>query len=395
MWHSSKFLFLLCLMMILPVSWLYAAPLSLQVSSLAQPIPAPITDGNILVYELHLLNVDDKTLRVGLIEISDENGNLLGNYSGKKLEENSFVYQEGSKVDTKDIELKKGMGAFVYIWIVQPKNAKLPKTLLHKIWIEERFVDKGLAIVEPIDYQLEISKQTPVVLEYPLRGANWVAAGAPAISSYHRRTILPIEGKFYLAQRYAVDWVQVCANGNSAIGDIRNNENWVSFSHEVLAVDNGIVSLVNDGMKENSPPEMPTSHLTLSEIPGNYVILKINQNAKDFYVLYAHMQPGSIRVKKGDKVKSGQVIGLLGNTGNSSAPHLHLHVSDANDPLRSEGIPFIFKEVTLLGTIEEIDGDYGIWSSLPLQSKSQSKNVMPSMNQVFNFTSVPAAKCPQ
>ena len=56
--------------------------------------------------------------------------------------------------------------------------------------------------------------------------------------------------------------------------------------------------------------------------------------------MYAHLQPGSIRVKVGDKVKTGQVLGLVGNTGNSSEPHLHFQLMNANSPLGSEGLPY-------------------------------------------------------
>jgi murein DD-endopeptidase MepM/ murein hydrolase activator NlpD len=56
--------------------------------------------------------------------------------------------------------------------------------------------------------------------------------------------------------------------------------------------------------------------------------------------MYAHLQPGSLRVKVGDKVKAGQVLGLVGNTGNTSEPHLHFQLMNANSPLGSEGLPY-------------------------------------------------------
>jgi murein DD-endopeptidase MepM/ murein hydrolase activator NlpD len=60
------------------------------------------------------------------------------------------------------------------------------------------------------------------------------------------------------------------------------------------------------------------------------------------FAFYAHMQPGSLRVKVGDKVARGQVLGLLGNTGNSSEPHLHFQICNANSELGSEGLPYEF-----------------------------------------------------
>ena len=65
------------------------------------------------------------------------------------------------------------------------------------------------------------------------------------------------------------------------------------------------------------------------------------------FVLYAHMKPGSVRVKTGDKVKRGDVIGHVGNTGNSSEPHLHLHVMDGPSPLLADGLPYVFDAFTV------------------------------------------------
>ena len=58
------------------------------------------------------------------------------------------------------------------------------------------------------------------------------------------------------------------------------------------------------------------------------------------------MQPGSLRIKPGDKVKTGQVLGLLGNSGNTDAPHLHFHVMDGASPLGSNGLPYAFTSFT-------------------------------------------------
>jgi murein DD-endopeptidase MepM/ murein hydrolase activator NlpD len=62
---------------------------------------------------------------------------------------------------------------------------------------------------------------------------------------------------------------------------------------------------------------------------------------------HIHLQPGSVRVRKGDRVKARDVIGKLGSSGNSSEPHLHFHVCDSNDPLMSAGIPVNFSNVTI------------------------------------------------
>lgn len=59
------------------------------------------------------------------------------------------------------------------------------------------------------------------------------------------------------------------------------------------------------------------------------------------FAFYAHLQPGSLKVKVGDRVKRGQVLGLVGNSGNSTEPHLHFHLADSKSPLGSEGLPYV------------------------------------------------------
>lgn len=82
------------------------------------------------------------------------------------------------------------------------------------------------------------------------------------------------------------------------------------------------------------------------------------------------MQPGSLRVKLGDKVRRGQVLGLVGNSGNSTEPHLHFHLADANSPLGAEGLPYV------LDSFETRDSD-GNWH--------QHTREMPMQNAIVRF----------
>jgi murein DD-endopeptidase MepM/ murein hydrolase activator NlpD len=95
---------------------------------------------------------------------------------------------------------------------------------------------------------------------------------------------------------------------------------------------------VLDDLPEGTPGANPTG-LTLEQYGGNHVVQDIGNGR---YAFYAHMQPGSITAKVGDVLKAGDVVGKLGNSGNSDAPHLHFHIMDSPDPLRSNGLPFVF-----------------------------------------------------
>jgi murein DD-endopeptidase MepM/ murein hydrolase activator NlpD len=96
------------------------------------------------------------------------------------------------------------------------------------------------------------------------------------------------------------------------------------------------IASVVDGNPEQTPGTFPEA-ITLAQADGNSVVLDLGGGR---FALYAHLQPGSIRVHPGDRVQRGQVLGLVGNTGNSLAPHLHFHVMDGASPLDSNGLPY-------------------------------------------------------
>ena len=114
---------------------------------------------------------------------------------------------------------------------------------------------------------------------------------------------------------------------------------------------------MKDGIPENIPG--PTSRavaITLETVGGNHVIVDIGGGR---YAFYAHLQPGSPRVKVGDRVRRGQVLGLVGNSGNSTEPHLHFHLSDGNSPLGSEGVPYGYETFELVGRCESFGSGCG------------------------------------
>jgi len=104
------------------------------------------------------------------------------------------------------------------------------------------------------------------------------------------------------------------------------------------------------------------------------------------FVMYAHLQPGSLRVKLGEKVKSGQILALLGNTGNSDAPHLHFQMMDTNSPLGAEGIPYELRTFTQTGVIDDSDAIDAGKSWQPKNPKVVKHEMeFPVDNAVVNF----------
>jgi murein DD-endopeptidase MepM/ murein hydrolase activator NlpD len=117
---------------------------------------------------------------------------------------------------------------------------------------------------------------------------------------------------------------------------------------------------------------------------GNYVVVDIG---KGRYAIYAHMQPDSLKVKVGDTVKTGQVLGLLGNTGNTDGAHLHFHIMDGPSPLLSNGLPFVFTQFTGEGLVT--DGEalqkFEVTPVDPSALTGTHKNEMPLNLEVVAF----------
>lgn len=178
------------------------------------------------------------------------------------------------------------------------------------------------------------------VIGPPLKGADWGAANGPRNDSRHRRGLLTVEGHAYIAERFATDWVRITPSGDVHTGNAEDNKNYPGYGAEVIAVSDGIVTEARDGIVENTPPTTAVP-ITLETIAGNHVIERIGAG---LYASYCHLQPGSLRVKAGARVKRGDVLGLLGNSGNSDAPHLHFQICNANSVLACEGVPYAFSK---------------------------------------------------
>ncbi|HKN68597.1 MAG TPA: M23 family metallopeptidase, partial [Gemmatimonadaceae bacterium] len=216
-----------------------------------------------------------------------------------------------------------------------------------------------------------------LVIAPPLRGGPWLAANGPSAESGHRRAMIPLDGAFYIAQRFAIDWVKVDATNKTYSGDSLKNSSYYAYGNDALAVADGIVTEVKDSIPENVPGiNSRAVPITLETVGGNHVIVDLGGG---HFAFYAHLQPGKIRVKLGDRVRRGQVLGLVGNSGNSTEPHLHFHVSDASSPLGSEGVPYAFEILTVVGHCE------GFTGQCPRSAEVVRHREMPVANELVRF----------
>jgi hypothetical protein len=186
----------------------------------------------------------------------------------------------------------------------------------------------------------------------PLRGDGWVTVnGCCGADSIHRFIRLAVDGShFFKPEIFAIDWVQL-QDGRPFTADGARNEQWFAFGAEVVAASDGIVVSVRDDMPEETPNQPTVAVRQPADYAGNHVVI---QMAPAVWVTYAHLQPGSIPVAVGDRVTTGQLLGRLGNTGNSTGPHLHFQLSDGPDVLTSNSLPFVFDHYTLAGSIDPV-----------------------------------------
>jgi murein DD-endopeptidase len=202
--------------------------------------------------------------------------------------------------------------------------------------------------------RVELKQHELLTIGPPVRGGDWLAANGPSNGSNHRRALMAVNGKARIAQRFAIDWVKFGSDGQLAHDDRSRNANWYGYGSEVLAVADGTVVAIKDGIPENVPlTDKFAVPITLETIGGNYVIVDVGH---DRFAMFMHLQPGSIRVSAGSKVRRGEVLGLLGNSGNSDAPHLHFQIADSNSPIGSEGLPFVLESFQLVGAVKSLEG---------------------------------------
>jgi len=307
-------------------------------------LPAPfVAEGRQhLLYELRVTNLGRADRAIQRLDVLQGNA-IVASWSGDSLTAIAIRMGEAPGGDAR--RLNAGRQVLVHLMVsLAPDRAA--RELTHRFLLTHPDSLSGPprdTLVGPVI----AAGPAPPVLSPPFKGGVWLAANGPGNASGHRRTAVPIGGQARIAQRLAIDWVKVGPDGRLWQGDSTRNENWHGYREPLLAVAEGTVVDIKDGIPENTPltPQRAVE-ITLETIGGNYVIIDIGGGR---YAFYAHLVPGSLTVMVGDRVRTGQVIGLLGNSGNSDAPHLHFHLSDAPSPLGSEGIPYMIDRYEKLG----------------------------------------------
>jgi hypothetical protein len=319
-----------------------------EVTCPSLPIPVNIEKRKVLVYELDITNFDVVPLTLKRFEAfgNDEGTAALITLEDEKLSAAMIrvgaASSAGEAKDTRVIE--PGVRNVVFVWIELPSNRPMPARLKHQMVFSAAAADGSSTDAALQNFQVPVSQDLVPTLSPPFHGGIWLAGNGPANDSGHRRTIMAIDGQTYSPERSAIDWVKIGPNGDTHHDEIKKNENWWGWGEPVLAVADGEITEVVDGIADNTPRVLPP--VTLDNIAGNHIILRIAANR---FVTFAHLQNGTIKVRLHDHVHRGDVLALLGNSGNATGAHLHLQVTDRNSVLQSQGVPYVFSSFTYLG----------------------------------------------
>lgn len=349
------------------------------------PCAVPIAGRTFLVYELHITNllpVDVELVRVQVLSSSNP-GAPLGDHQGADLARRIGRPGLPPSHDAPRI-LGAGLRAVVYFWLDISGEPARPTSVRHHIEMIVRRPSSPGATLESA--AVEICKQELIELDPPVRGGPWVAIYDPDLKGGHRTAIYAIDGRARIPGRFAIDLVRLSPTGTLEAPGSEPPPNWNGYGSDVLAVADATVAAAMDDIPdtEYSPGSKPLP-VPLQNASGNYVALDLGNGR---FAFYEHLKHGSITVRRGERVRSGQAIARLGNSGSSSiGPHLHFHVSDTSSPLGAEGLPYVFARFEQLGRFASIaalvDGQQ--WTSTRDADRVRRREFAPA-NSVIMFS---------
>jgi len=371
-------------------------PLILSVQD--APVPFTGSDGNThLVYELWMLNFSSGDISVQKLEILADNKviqTLDSTAIATRLQPAGLRDSTGT--------LAKSTQALLFLHITLPAGTAIPHHLTHRITTFIAAAPPAFQHLTLTGGDITPDHQTIAILHPPLAGRNYISADSCCDSTRHMHAALAVNNHIWLAQRYAVDWEQMDSQDRIYSGPRENLESYTIFGKPALAVADATVISVIDGLPEQTPGKYPEA-ISLDQADGNSVILRLDDPRLHGHVfaLYAHMQPGSLRVHSGDKVHPGQVLGLVGNTGNSLAPHLHFQLMSEPSSLASNGLPYAidsFEVTAQIPSTEVFDEAEGKGTPVPhhtLPTTQPIEKALPLDQLIISFPEAQKAPAPR
>jgi hypothetical protein len=365
--------------LLLPASPVAALPSAPSAQVVAEPSPVLGTDKQRhLVYEILLENSADVSVTIDRLVVRDAATRVkVASFGAQALADLVFVLDPPGATTT----LPPGSTAFAFVDVRLPAHGSAPKALTHRLALSVQPPGQPSyrLIVEAAPTRVD--RRSPIVLGRPLRGGNLLVADGCCSRGVHAHSLVPFGDQWLNAQRYAIDWLRLDETMSStSVGDPTINESYLIWGADILAVAPGTIVATRDGMADNTPPLDPPP-LPLDDLGGNSVVQDLGGGR---FALYAHMQNGSVKVRAGDHVQRGDLLGSVGNSGGSNEPHLHFQVTDgAGGPsaLAANALPFVFDRFRLQGTIPDLTDPEIIPPAPPLVRTRQ----LPLMGDIQDF----------
>jgi hypothetical protein len=359
---------------------LVASPIALRV--LNAPSPVVGADNRVhLVYELEISNLFPAAVILRRVQALASGKPIGVPASGRRLV--SELRLDGGAAGT---TLPRGVGAILFMDVTYRRTRRTPTRLTHAISVS--YKASGARRVRDLTFvgvPIAVGQTTAIEVAPPLRGPGWVALnGCCATITSHRGAVQTISGSLSLSERFAIDFVQLDSMDRLLVGPLDRLSSYGYYGASVSSVADGTVVATHVGEPEQVPGTGPPPEtVTIHNAGGNYIVIKI---APGRYAFYAHLQPGSLRVRTGQRVKTGQVIARLGNSGNSTIPHLHFQVM-SSPSLVSNGLPYTFDSFLGQGVLTPTTGlDAGGPGQIARAALAgQHRGQLPLDNQVIDF----------
>lgn len=336
------------------------------------PIPVESTDGVNIAYELEFSGMENVSFVPENVEVLDAaTGKVLYTPGAAVLAQTS---RRASSPPPTAAEMQDGTAKLskprITIWFkVAPDS--VPDRLTNRVTFNRTADGHSPLTVTGGDVTVRKDLR-PVVVGSPVRGPGWAIMETTSPVVHHVTSQITMFNVTRVPQRYAQDYLYIDpVTGKAFSGDMTIARNYYGFGKELYAVANGTVVYVKDGVPDieiTTQKPAPSFDTAL----GNGVVIDLGDKK---YACYGHMVNGSVRVKTGDTVTEGQVIGLMGNTGNSDAPHLHFQVITDNPAvLGGEGYPIVYRSFNVTGKFDEENITSSVFNESILQENRLMEN---------------------
>jgi Peptidase family M23 len=358
-----------------------------------------------VAYDLQLTNTSNVPATLDRIDVVDASHptKVIASFSGSQLVDPSCAFGDCNRLrllpsaDAPNTAIAPQESRAVLIDFTLDSLGDVPNAVMHHLYAAGK-ASPPAQTATPIDYlaaPFDLSGGPPRVISAPVRGNNWIALNGCCEPGFpHRTSLLPLNGKLNNSQRFAIDWKRVNDQGEFYTGDRNKNTSYVDYGANIYAVADGTVVSTLDNIDPGHPGILPAADpalarkLTLENVDGNHIILDLGGGV---FAMYGHLLKGSLLVKPGDKVKAGQVIAKLGNTGNSNASHLHFQLMNGPSLFEADGLPYVIDRFVYEGQVapERIIGADDFLTGKFLQDKlpigQPRTNELPLLNAIVAF----------